>query len=250
MMENKPTNIWTALAVVSAVIVLACAAIWFLSQFVKSDFALAILGFAGAIATASYQYRVAKNREAEARLFSEKQAIYTELTETIMEIFYSAKEDSEHRIGPEERAQKFRLIRTKLLVWGSFDTILSLDQMGEIGLDVQKTNDPTTGLEWLSRLIAHMRKDLGHKDPKNSVMEIALGLIVPKERVKIREKLTRAGSRQSTGVTGCRLRYRSSPRHSPEMGRFSGRPPTSKVINGIGYTKGPDRPAAAAPGGR
>jgi hypothetical protein len=193
-MDNQPTNIRTALTVVSALLVLGCAAIWFLSQFVKSDFALAILGIAGAIITASYQYRVAKNREAEARLFSEKQAVYTELTETIMEIFYSAKRDSEHSIGTVEMAQKFQLIRTKLLVWGSFDTFRSLDQLGEISLDVQNTNDPTKILVWLGRLVGHMRKDLGHKDPKDSVREIALGLIVPEERVKIREALKTTGT--------------------------------------------------------
>jgi hypothetical protein len=174
--------------------VLACAAIWFLSQFVKSDFALAILGIAGAIITASYQYRVAKNREAEARLFSEKQAIYTELIETIMDIFYSVKEGSTHRLSDEEIARRLRLIKTKLLVWGSFDMIRLLDQLGEVGLDVQKENDPTTGLIWLSRLIGHMRQDLGHRDPKDSLMEIALGLIVPEERVKIREALAQAGT--------------------------------------------------------
>jgi hypothetical protein len=63
--------------------------------------------------------------------------------------------------------------------------------MGEIGLNEQRTQDPTGGLVWLSRLIAHMRKDLGHKDPKGSVVEIALGLVVPKDRVKIREALKR-----------------------------------------------------------
>jgi hypothetical protein len=194
-MENKPTTIWTALAVVSAIIVLACAAIWFLSQFVESEFALAILGIAGAIITASYQYRVAKNREAEARLFSEKQAVYTDLIETIMDIFYNVKEGSKNGLSEDDISQKFRLIKTKLLVWGSFDMIRSLDQLGEVGLDVQDKSDPKSGLIWLSRLIGHMRKDLGHKDPKDSLTEIALGLIVPEERVKIREALARDGRR-------------------------------------------------------
>ena len=190
MMENKPTDIRTALAVVSIIIVLVCAGIWFLSQFVKSDFALAILGFAGAIATASYQYRVAKNREAEARLFSEKQAVYTDLTETIMGLFHGQR-TPELRMDQDELVKKLQIIRTKLLVWGSFETIRSFDQMGETGLDVQKTNDPTAGLVWLSRLIARMRKDLGHKDPKDSILELALGLVVPEERLKFREALKR-----------------------------------------------------------
>jgi hypothetical protein len=49
--------------------VLFGAVIWVLDQFINSDLALAFLGFAGAIATASFQYRAAKDRETEARLF-------------------------------------------------------------------------------------------------------------------------------------------------------------------------------------
>jgi len=191
-MENKPTNVWTALAVVSAVILLLGLSIWFLSYFIKSDLALALLGFACAITTASFQYRAAKDRETEARLFSEKQKVYTELTETIMEIFHSQK-DPELHIGQGELIKKLQLIKTKLIVWGSFDTIRSFDQMGEIGPNVQNPNDPTSGLVWLSRLIANMRKDLGHKDPKALTTEIALGLIVPEDRVKIREDLKKTG---------------------------------------------------------
>jgi hypothetical protein len=63
--------------------------------------------------------------------------------------------------------------------------------MGELSLHAQKPDDPTPGLVWLSRLISHMRKDLGHKDPKDSTVEIALGLVVPEDRVKIREALKR-----------------------------------------------------------
>jgi hypothetical protein len=189
-MDDTRMNFWTSLAVVATAILLLVFFLWLLDQFIESDFALALLGFAGAIATASFQYRAVKDRETAARLFSEKQKVYTELTETIMDLFHS-QGDPARRIAPEESVKRLQSIRTKLIVWGSFDTIRSLDQMGEIGLNEQRTQDPTGGLVWLSRLIAHMRKDLGHKDPKGSVVEIALGLVVPKDRVKIREALKR-----------------------------------------------------------
>jgi hypothetical protein len=115
-MDSKPANIWTAIAVVAAVIVLFGAVIWLLDQFIDSDLALAFLGFAGAIATASFQYRAAKDRETEARLFSEKQQVYTELTETIMSLFHGQKTPALH-IDQAELVKKLQIIRTKLIVW-------------------------------------------------------------------------------------------------------------------------------------
>lgn len=187
-MGSKLMNVWTGLAVVAVAIVLLGVVIWILNQFIDSDLALALLGFAGAIATASFQYRAAKDRETEARLFSKKREVYTELTEAIMSLFHGQK-TPELRIEQDELVKKLQVIRTKLIVWGSFDTIRSLDQIGEMGLEAQQINNPAAGLVWLSRLISHMRKDLGHKDPKDSAVELALGLVVPEDRVKLREAL-------------------------------------------------------------
>lgn len=190
-MDSPSMNVWKALAVVAAAIVLFGVVIWTLDQFIDSELALAFLGFAGAIATASFQYRAAKDRETEARLFSEKQQVYTELTETIMGLFHGQK-TPELRIDQDELVKKLQIIRTKLMVWGSFDTIRALDQIGELGLHGQKPEDATAaGVRSMSRLIWHMRKDLGHKDPKDATVEIALGVVVPEDRVKVREALKR-----------------------------------------------------------
>jgi hypothetical protein len=86
-MDDTRMNFWTSLAVVATAILLLVFFLWLLDQFIESDFALALLGFAGAIATASFQYRAVKDRETAARLFSEKQKVYTELTETIRTSF-------------------------------------------------------------------------------------------------------------------------------------------------------------------
>ncbi|MDP6833377.1 MAG: hypothetical protein QF512_20665, partial [Alphaproteobacteria bacterium] len=158
---------------------------WYLNNYVGAQFTIGVLGFAAAIITASIQYRSAKDKETDSRLFSEKQSIYTELMETMMGFIHQAK-DPEWKFDEEEFVPRLQAIKTKLIVWGSFDTIRTLDKMGEIEV---KTDDPSHMLVWLGELMANIRKDLGHKDPNDAGIEIALGLIIPTDRAALRNTI-------------------------------------------------------------
>lgn len=176
-------NIVKALFVVAFATALFVFVVWFISQFIKSEIALGLIGFSGAIVTASMQYRAAKDKETSSRLFKEKQEAYSELIELIMGLFQSTKK-SDSSMPEDQVLQKLQSIKTRLIVWGSFDTIRTLDQMGHAS-----TTDPAKMLSWLGDLLTFIRKDLGHKDPDKSGTEIAIGLIVADEREGLRNAI-------------------------------------------------------------
>lgn len=184
-------NPWRAIFIVLILLAMTIGALWLISQFIKSDVALGVIGFAGAIATASLQYRAAKEKEVASRLFSEKQKVYTELVTLIMKLFTSG---SELAIGvpSEELVESLQGIRTKLIIWGSFDTVKSLDKMGEAGTTVTETANPAEGLIWLAHLMTNIRKDLGHKDPKAAGIEMAVGVIKAEERQQVRDLISKS----------------------------------------------------------
>lgn len=178
---------WTTFAVANALITLVSIAIIVVHRFTGSQIVVGAISLATAIIVASIQYKSAKDKETEARLFSQKQAVYTELMDTIMGLFHDRKSE------PSERAQveltkKLQTIRTKLIIWGSYDTIRHLDQMGTIGDDIEG-GDPTMRLLWLGEIFAAIRKDLGHKDPTAAGAEFALGMLIPSDRDEIRSKV-------------------------------------------------------------
>ena len=189
--SSTQMNLWKAVFIVFLLIVATIVALWIISQFIKSDIALGAIGFAGAIATASIQYRTAKEKEAASRLFSEKQKVYSELVTLIMNLFSKGSELAE---GPpsDELVTKLQEIRTKLIIWGSYDTVRALDRMGEAGLEAVEDSNPAQGLVWLAELMTNVRKDLGHKDPKAAGIDMAVGMIKPDERAKIREMINQA----------------------------------------------------------
>lgn len=157
-------------------------------QFTDSNFTIGVLGAVAAIVTASLQYRAAKDRETDARLFSQKQEVYSKLIETVMGLF-------NQKGAPRTEQQQTKLvttlqeIRTQLLIWGSFDTVFILDQASTLGGDANKAPLETAaeGTRWLSKLFASIRRDLGHKDTKQSSTELALGMLNEPDRSKVRE---------------------------------------------------------------
>ncbi|MBI1385434.1 MAG: hypothetical protein GC150_11035 [Rhizobiales bacterium] len=186
-MNTDSPSMWSALAVAGALVALLLAAIVVVHWFAGSQIVLSAISLATAIIVASIQYKSAKDKETDARLFTQKQAVYTELMDTIMRLFHDRKvELSEGEQA--ELARKFQTIRTKLIIWGSYDTIRHLDQMGTIADDLED-GDPTKGLLWLGNTFAAMRKDLGHRDPTNAGAELALGMLKPSDREKARAKI-------------------------------------------------------------
>lgn len=173
--------------VVSLIAFLAFA--WILGKIAESDIIVATLGFAGAVIVASIQYRLAKNREAEARLFSEKQKVYADLIQTIMDTFQDVKKPNA-RQGANNISEKLIKIKPKMIIWGSFGTIASLDRMGDLKDSSGDTDTLVVGLERLGDLIDNIRRDLGHtNDPENAGKEIALGFVTHSERPAVRARI-------------------------------------------------------------
>ena len=136
---------------------------------------------------AAYQFRLAKEKEAEARLFTEKQKVYSNLISTIFSI-YQPEALKQKQPKDIEYARKFNEIRTSLIVWGSFETIKCLDSLSMSDAELQL--DPLKwGLKRQAALFAAIRKDLGHKDPDDAGLEIAIGAIKGAERAEVRTKI-------------------------------------------------------------
>jgi hypothetical protein len=156
-----------------------------------SDFVLGVLGFAVATITASIQYNAAKTKEAEARLFLQKQEIYSELVETIMNLMNQSKVGI--ATDTDELGEKFRKIRTKLLIWGSEATLTAFD-----GLSTKLTKNDGTPEEITARgtlvlkgLFGSIRRDLGHKDSIGADLEFALGILNEPDRSNVRKTALR-----------------------------------------------------------
>lgn len=146
-----------------------------LYKFTQSDFVLGVLGAVASVGLASYQFRKAKEREVEARLFSEKAAVYKRLIELIGTLF---KQQKTGGADVEKLGETLQDIRTQLIIWGGSKTIQVLDSMG----DNSAETDPRALVRWLASLYAEIRKDLGHKDKEGAALEIALGHVIVTDR--------------------------------------------------------------------
>jgi len=186
-MWAETRQIWLGVAGGVVLLVAATASAIAIHHFANSDILVALLGLAGAIIVASMQYRWAKVKEAEARLFSEKQEVYTELISTIMGMFHNpAFREPSGDLDQAQLVRKLQKIRTKLIVWGSAQTIITLDQMATLA-DEEGALDK--GLQWLSAIFTAIRADLGHKDPPRAGLDIALGMLIPSDRVQAKMRL-------------------------------------------------------------
>ena len=186
----RPIGIWTALTVSIVLVAAILGAMVVAARRTNSDFVLGVLPIAAAIIVAAFQYRAAKDKETDARLFSQKQAAYTDLIGVVMELFHEKKIDP----TPDEQAslvRKLQKIRTQLVIWGSSATLLTLDKMGLITPDT--SGMAITGTKWLAELFAAIRKDLGHKDPQGAALEIALGLLKEPDRSQLRAAIAKSG---------------------------------------------------------
>jgi hypothetical protein len=148
----------------------------------NAEFALGVGGICATLYGASYQFRVAKEREANSRLFAEKSKAYEGMINIVLSLFKSIK-----GMGPKtdnlKLAERLMDVRAKLIVWGAFDTIKALDQLGDVS---GAASDPKKTIRILGDMYEAMRRDLGHSDPPGSGLEIALGNIHANERDQLR----------------------------------------------------------------
>ncbi|MEM1391004.1 MAG: hypothetical protein AAGG45_07965 [Pseudomonadota bacterium] len=188
----RQRQFWSVLFKVIVLFIALVLAAWFILQFSDSNFVLGVIGAVVAIITASMQYRAAKDRESDARLFAQKQEVYSDLIETVMGLFGGVKGKSAE-LTEMQLAEKLQSIRTKLLVWGSFETLNALNKLSYLGSDSAENqlDVAARGSEWLSELFRGIRRDLGHKDPADAHLELALSILNEPDRTNVRNRIKR-----------------------------------------------------------
>jgi predicted tellurium resistance membrane protein TerC len=184
----RPKANWLGVGIVVVMMAAMTAFVVAVFKYTNSQFILGILGVAVAIITASFQYRAAKDKETESRLFSQKQAVYSELVGMTMNLFHEKKVDS-NKDDQAEMVKNLQKIRTQLLIWGSAATLQALDALSGFKAD---SVAPTTPIIWLSGLFGAIRKDLGHKDPAGAALEMALGVLNEPDRSQVRAAISKA----------------------------------------------------------
>ena len=183
---------WSSVLPAILLLTLSAVLIAILYKITESQIIIAVIGFSTAIVTASFQYRAAKDRETEARLFSEKRSVYVELIELIMGMF-GKEHANESNSEQSDLVAKLRKIRTQLLIWGHADTVLVLDSLGSrMPTDVNSITDQDKVALltiWMGDMFKAIRRDLGHKDDVSSAVEMALGVLNEPDRTAIRRHL-------------------------------------------------------------
>ncbi|NQU61267.1 MAG: hypothetical protein HQ512_09070 [Rhodospirillales bacterium] len=117
-------------------------------------------------------YSSAKNsqREIEARLFSEKAALYKKIFNLFPELVKKIKraENSSQKkkdvANDRNLIEKMIDIKSELLIWGSEETIISWTKIENS--DFKEGGDPREIILVWDRLYSCMRADLGHSDYK------------------------------------------------------------------------------------
>lgn len=183
---------WSSAIVAMLILLLSASLIVFLYKITESQIIIAVIGFSTAIVTASFQYRAAKDRETEARLFSDKRSVYVELIELIMGMFGKERADDSES-DQASLVKKLQKIRTQLLIWGHADTVIMLDSLGS-RIPTNEGHDSTQniaaiGTIWMGDMFKAIRRDLGHKDNHGAAIEMALGVLVEPDRTTIRKYL-------------------------------------------------------------
>lgn len=155
-------------------------------HFTSGEFTLGLITVFATVWIASQQYKKAKEREAEARLFLEKSKIYEEIVEIIFSLFAAAKGLSGN-VEQEELTRKMLEIRKRLIIWGSFEAIEALDAISDV--EEGEATSPELMFKKLGALYSSVRSDLSHNDPPDAGIKIALGSLVASDRKAFTEIL-------------------------------------------------------------
>lgn len=167
-----------------------------LAQRIATDFNGSVaLGVTGLVATTWFgiwQFEKTKRKEAEARIFTERAAIYHRLVLMLRNMMFSIK-GWELQKDQETLGRQMAEITYDMIVWGGQDTIRQI--MNLTNQPEHKPQDPSVILLRLAELFRAIRKDLGHNDDDALPEDLALILIVSSEQDELRQKM-RASSRK------------------------------------------------------
>jgi hypothetical protein len=182
-MNTSQKSLAFSLFVLIFIILIAIVSIIIAYKNTSAQIVLGVLGFSAAIITASMQYKSAKDRETESRLFSEKQPVYSKLVKLILNISENMQTDDGS--AADELVKQFKDIRTELIIWGHHETILAFDDFAKLNPEGTPEEIVSEGIKKIARLFSAIRSDLGHKDPDTAGRDLALGMLKPPDRERV-----------------------------------------------------------------
>ena len=136
---------------------------------------------------AVWTYRATKRKEAEARLFTQKAAVYEPLVAELKKLHLAGKNDNPE-IDHDELARALIDIQFKAIIWGDQEFLKALMEMGDARPD--ESLDLTIGR--VARLYGQMRKELGHSDKPGVGYDVMELLMIADDRHLVRAMKTKA----------------------------------------------------------
>ena len=157
------------------------------AQRIASDFDGSVaLGGATIFATtalALWQFDRTKRKEADARLFSERAAVYQKLVTLLRDMIFEQKGWAAP-ITQDTRAQQLAEISYEMTVRGGQEKKRANMRNTEIG-----QSDSAALMKTMAQLYRAIRKDLGHSDDNSLPNDLVLQMNVPEDREKVRQQL-------------------------------------------------------------
>lgn len=166
------------IAIILAIIALVGTIVWKVFLDMNGQLAVALITFIGTISIAVWNFQRTKEKEAEARLFPQRAAVYEEILNVLKDL--SSPEGSK-RPKPEEHETVKRLLdaKFKLIVWGSSNSLKALDFISEPN---EHEGDMFAKIAYL---MGCMRRDLGHKVNIAECLFMALYIIKSEDKPKV-----------------------------------------------------------------
>jgi hypothetical protein len=130
------------------------------------------------IFVAIWTYRKTKQKEAEARLFSQKASVYEPLVEQLKRLQGSTKPGLTEPFNEDEFAKALFDIQFRAIIWGDEQMIKILSDLSEEVTD----GDNQTSFGRMASLYEQIRKELGHRDKRGVGWDIIALNLVAKDR--------------------------------------------------------------------
>lgn len=154
---------------------------------ISGDVALAIVTLVSTTWLAIWSFYKTKQKEAEALIFPQKAAIYTELINIIRDLMFSTK-GWLPPIDPNVLAERLARVRYDMIVWGGQDTIRAIERFE----DSSASGDIGVMFVAVADLYGKIRRDLGHTDDDRLADDLFLAQISADDKEQVSEMLRAA----------------------------------------------------------
>ncbi len=168
--------------VLLAAVALIGVIVWRVTADMNGQLAVALITFVGTVSVAVWNFQKTKDKEAEARLFPQRAAVYEEILNVLKDLSTPAETG---RKKPEESETVSRLLdaKFKLIVWGSANSLRALDAISD-----PNTHDGDMFAK-IAYLMGSMRRDLGHKVDLQDCLFMSLYLMKYEDKGIVLEKM-------------------------------------------------------------